>query len=124
MARPKTQSERMIILERIIGLVKEQGAHHDEPTSLRFLAHRTTAEKYLRIALERGGFIRHGRCGIFRDQRAVIDYDLRRYSSSQVTGFSALPVLEKSPVMQVYGASKMSINKGEPNEQHRQTGAS
>ncbi|EBT5203137.1 TPA: DUF977 family protein, partial [Salmonella enterica] len=23
-----------------------------------------------------------------------------------------LPVLEKSPVMQVYGASKMSINKG------------
>ncbi|EBV5435021.1 DUF977 family protein, partial [Salmonella enterica subsp. enterica serovar Typhimurium] len=24
----------------------------------------------------------------------------------------ALPVLEKSPVMQVYGASKMSINKG------------
>ncbi len=25
MARPKTQSERMIILERIIGLVKEQG---------------------------------------------------------------------------------------------------
>ncbi|EBF7006566.1 DUF977 family protein, partial [Salmonella enterica] len=26
--------------------------------------------------------------------------------------FSALPVLEKSPVMQVYGASKMSINKG------------
>ncbi|EDX5450037.1 DUF977 family protein, partial [Salmonella enterica subsp. enterica serovar Reading] len=41
----------------------------------------------------------------------VIDYDLRRYSSSQVTGFSALPVLEKSPVMQVYGASKMSINK-------------
>ncbi|EAA9723276.1 DNA-binding protein, partial [Salmonella enterica] len=28
------------------------------------------------------------------------------------TGFSALPALEKSPVMQVYGAFKMSINKG------------
>ncbi|EKN6609880.1 DNA-binding protein, partial [Salmonella enterica] len=27
-------------------------------------------------------------------------------------GFSALLALEKSPVMQVYGASKMSINKG------------
>ncbi|WP_337240714.1 DUF977 family protein, partial [Salmonella enterica] len=38
--------------------------------------------------------------------------DLRRYSSSQVTGFSALPVLVNSPVMQDYGASKMSINKG------------
>lgn len=124
MARPKTHSERTIILERIIGLVKEQGRITTNDVVAMFGVHRTTAEKYLQIALERGGFIRHGRCGIFRDQRAVIDYDLRRYSSSQVTGFSALPVLEKSPVMQVYGASKMSINKGEPNEQHRQTGAS
>ncbi|KMJ39106.1 DNA-binding protein [Salmonella enterica subsp. enterica serovar Typhimurium] len=131
-----THSERMIILERIIGLVKEQGRITTNDVVAIFGVHRTTAEKYLRIALERGGFIRHGRCGIFRDQRAVIDYDLRRYSSSQVTGFSALPVLEKSPVMlrrysssqvtgfsalpvlekspvmQVYGASKMSINKG------------
>ncbi|EDS6511336.1 DUF977 family protein, partial [Salmonella enterica subsp. enterica serovar 4,[5],12:i:-] len=96
MARPKTQSERMIILERIIGLVKEQGRITTNDVVAIFGVHRTTAEKYLRIALERGGFIRHGRCGIFRDQRAVIDYDLRRYSSSQVTGFSALPVLEKS----------------------------
>ncbi|EBX0466444.1 DUF977 family protein [Salmonella enterica subsp. enterica] len=109
MARPKTHSERMIILERIIGLVKEQGRITTNDVVAIFGVHRTTAEKYLRIALERGGFIRHGRCGIFRDQRAVIDYDLRRYSSSQVTGFLALPVLEKSPVMQVYGASKMSI---------------
>ncbi len=45
----------------------------------------------------------------------MIDYDLRRYSSSQVTDFrEAPPVLEKSPVMQVYGASKMSITSGEP----------
>lgn len=93
MARPKTHSERMIILERIIGLVKEQGRITTNDVVAIFGVHRTTAEKYLRIALERGGFIRHGRCGIFRDQRAVIDYDLRRYSSSQVTGFSALPVL-------------------------------
>ncbi|WP_254557766.1 DUF977 family protein, partial [Salmonella enterica] len=28
------------------------------------------------------------------------------------TGFSALPFLENSPVIQVYGASKMSINMG------------
>ncbi|EOD2949191.1 DUF977 family protein, partial [Salmonella enterica subsp. enterica serovar Anatum] len=77
-----------------------------------FGVHRTTAEKYLQIALVRGGFIRHGRCGVFRDQRAVIDYDLKRYSCNKTTGFSALPALEKSQVMQVYGASKMSINKG------------
>ncbi|EDQ8692350.1 DUF977 family protein, partial [Salmonella enterica] len=40
------------------------------------------------------------------------DYDLKRYSCNKTTGFSALPALEKSQVMQVYGASKMSINKG------------
>ncbi|MBE1234503.1 DUF977 family protein, partial [Salmonella enterica] len=46
----------------------------------------------------RGGFIRHGRCGVFRDQRAVIDYDLKRYSCNKTTGFSALPALERSDV--------------------------
>ncbi|EAB2012450.1 DUF977 family protein [Salmonella enterica] len=112
MARPKTHSERMIILERIIGLVKEQGRITTNDVVAMFGVHRTTAEKYLQIALVRGGFIRHGRCGVFRDQRAVIDYDLKRYSCNKTTGFSALPALEKSQVMQVYGASKMSINKG------------
>ncbi|ESE90388.1 putative DNA-binding protein, partial [Salmonella enterica subsp. enterica serovar Paratyphi B str. SARA56] len=76
MARPKTHSERMIILERIIGLVKEQGRITTNDVVAMFGVHRTTAEKYLQIALVRGGFIRHGRCGVFRDQRAVIDYDL------------------------------------------------
>lgn len=86
----------MIILERIIGLVKEQGRITTNDVVAMFGVHRTTAEKYLQIALVRGGFIRHGRCGVFRDQRAVIDYDLKRYSCNKTTGFSALPALEKS----------------------------
>ncbi len=46
----------MIILERIIGLVKEQGA--SRRTTCRCDFWRTEPrEKYLRIALERGGFI-------------------------------------------------------------------
>ncbi|ECC3598556.1 DUF977 family protein, partial [Salmonella enterica subsp. enterica serovar Choleraesuis] len=36
----------------------------------------------------------------------------KRYSCNKTTGFSALPALEKSQVMQVHGAPKMSINKG------------
>ncbi|EBK0145836.1 DUF977 family protein [Salmonella enterica subsp. enterica serovar Weslaco] len=51
MARPKTHSERMIILERIIGLVKEQGRITTNDVVAIFGVHRTTAEKYLRIAL-------------------------------------------------------------------------
>ncbi|EBP4366245.1 DUF977 family protein [Salmonella enterica] len=83
MARPKTHSERMIILERIIGLVKEQGRITTNDVVAIFGVHRTTAEKYLQIALVRGGFIRHGRCGVFRDQRAVIDYDLSEWADMQ-----------------------------------------
>ncbi|MEO1735546.1 hypothetical protein RB531_1062 [Salmonella enterica subsp. enterica serovar Typhimurium] len=45
MARPKTQSERMIILERIIGLVKEQGRITTNDVVAIFGVHRTTAEK-------------------------------------------------------------------------------
>lgn len=75
----------MLIIDRIVELVKSHGNMNTSEVVSLFGLHRGTAEKYLRIALERGGFIRHGRCGIFRDQRAVIDYDLKRYSSSQVS---------------------------------------
>ena len=45
-----------------------------------FGLHRTTAEKYIRIAIQQGELIRHGRSGIFRDQRAAIDFDMERYT--------------------------------------------
>ncbi|EJK2390465.1 DUF977 family protein, partial [Salmonella enterica] len=112
MARPKTQEERSLFIAWIIEMVKKYGHATTKDIVEMFGLHRTTAEKYIRVAVERGNLIRHGRCGIFRDQRAVIDYDLKRYSCNKTTGFSALPALEKSQVMQVYGASKMSINKG------------
>ncbi|ELM3669979.1 DUF977 family protein, partial [Salmonella enterica subsp. enterica serovar 1,4,[5],12:i:-] len=50
MARPKTHSERTIILERIIGLVKEQWRITTNDVVAMFGVHRTTAEKYLQIA--------------------------------------------------------------------------
>lgn len=49
-----------------------------------FNLHRTSAEKYLRLALQRGELIRNGRCGIFRDQRAIVDFDLERYMNLQL----------------------------------------
>lgn len=55
MARKKTDKERTLIINRIIELVKEQG-----------------------------GLVRHGRCGIFRDLRATIDFDLKRFSHNKV----------------------------------------
>ncbi|WP_320726009.1 DUF977 family protein [Enterobacter ludwigii] len=84
MARKKTHKERTLIINRIIELVKEQGRITTKDVIAMFDLHRSTAEKYLRIAVEQGGLVRHGRCGIFRDQRATIDFDLERFSHSKV----------------------------------------
>jgi len=83
MPRPKTHIERSQIITRIIELVKEHGRITTKDVVVMFNLHRTTAEKYLRLALRRGDLIRHGRCGIFRDQRAIIDFDLERYTNQQ-----------------------------------------
>ncbi len=82
MARPKAQSERMYSLERIIGLVKEQGRITTNDVVAIFVVRLTTAEKYLRIVLERVSVIRHGRGGIIGEKRAEIDHDRVRDSSS------------------------------------------
>lgn len=79
MARPKTQQERSLFIAWIIEMVKKHGHATTKDIIEIFGLHRTTAEKYIRVAVEWGNLIRHGRCGIFRDQRAVIDFDKERY---------------------------------------------
>lgn len=84
MPRPKTQSERNQIISRIIELVKKHGRITTKEFVGMFDLHRTTAEKYIRIAIARGELIRYGRCGIFRDQRTIIDFDLKRFTHQKV----------------------------------------
>ncbi|MDP9550257.1 UNVERIFIED_ORG: DeoR/GlpR family transcriptional regulator of sugar metabolism [Enterobacter mori] len=83
MPRPKTQSERNKIISRIIELVKKHGRITTKEVVAMFDLHRTTAEKYIRISIARGELIRYGRCGIFRDQRTIIDFDLKRFSHTR-----------------------------------------
>lgn len=83
MPRPKTHEERSQIINRIIELAKGQGRITTKDVVAMFDLHRTTAEKYMRIAVQRSELIRYGRCGIFRDQRAIIDFDLKRFSHSK-----------------------------------------
>ena len=80
MSRPKTHEERTLIIQRIINQVKECGRITTSDVMDLFGLCRNTAEKYLQVAIQRGGIIRHGRCGVFRDQRAIIDFDLKRYT--------------------------------------------
>jgi len=60
--------------------VKKHGRATTNDVVAIFGLHRTTAEKYIRAAVEQGKLIRHGRCGVFRDKRAVIDFDMERYT--------------------------------------------
>ena len=82
MPRPKSHNERVQIIARIIELVNKHSRITTKEVVAIFDLHRTTAEKYMRIAVQRGELIRYGRCGIFRDQRAIIDFDLKRFSHS------------------------------------------
>ncbi|MBL5920640.1 DUF977 family protein [Lelliottia amnigena] len=76
----KSHEERTLMIGKIIELVKEHGRITTKDVIAMFGLHRSTAEKYMRMATERGQLVRHGRCGIFRDQRATIDFDLKRFS--------------------------------------------
>lgn len=80
MPRPKTHRERTLFIAWIIELVKKHGRATTDDVAAMFGLHRNTAEKYIRAAVEQGQLIRHGRCGVFRDQRAVIDFDMERYT--------------------------------------------
>lgn len=80
MARPKTHQERRLIISWIVEMVKKHGHATTKDIAVMFGLHRSTAEKYIRVAIKQGELIRHGRCGIFRDQRAVIDFDMERFT--------------------------------------------
>lgn len=84
MPRPKTHEERTVMINRIIELVKEQGRITTKDVVVMFNLHRTTAEKYIRIALQQGELIRYGRCGIFRGQRTIINFDLKRFTHNKM----------------------------------------
>lgn len=83
MPRPKSHSERVRIIARIIEMVNEHSRITTKEVVAMFDLHRTTAEKYIRIAIARDELIRYGRCGIFRDQRTIIDFDLKRFSHTR-----------------------------------------
>lgn len=42
---------------------------------------RATVQRYFSEAEATGEVVRHGRLGLFRDQRAVIDFDMKRFGT-------------------------------------------
>lgn len=60
--------------------------------------HRTTVEKMFRTAVGTGEVMRYGRLGLFRDSRAIIDFDLQRFTTRKLPACRELPPLSDSPV--------------------------
>lgn len=58
MPRPKTHEERVVMINRIIELVKEQVRITTKDVVAMFNLYRTTAEKYIWVAVQRGELIR------------------------------------------------------------------
>lgn len=80
MGRPYTLPERKAIVRRIIDTAKERGRITTRQAAEQFGMHLNTAEKYFRDATKSGEVVRHGKCGLFRDYRATIDFDMERFS--------------------------------------------
>ena len=79
MARGLSAAERAACIQQIIDLTHRRG-RLTVCSAVKILAlHRTTVLKYFRVAEDSGEVIRHGRLGLFRDQRAIIDFDLLRF---------------------------------------------
>lgn len=78
MARALSKSERREYVQAIIRITRYQGRLTTTDAMKKLNLSRATALKYFRDVEATGEVIRHGRLGLFRDQRAIIDFDMKR----------------------------------------------
>ncbi|HHP2763858.1 TPA: DUF977 family protein [Klebsiella quasipneumoniae] len=95
MARALSAVERREYVRAVIRITRHQGRL-------------TTAEAMKKLGLSRyfaeaeatGEVVRHGRLGLFRDQRAVIDFDMKRFGLVPKVAVGMNYSLLGSPVFQ------------------------
>ena len=78
MARAIPKAERREYVQAVIRITKHQGRLTTTDAMKKLSLCRDTAQKYFREAEASGEVVRHGRLGLFRDQRAIIDFDMKR----------------------------------------------
>ncbi|HCD3188173.1 TPA: DUF977 family protein [Klebsiella oxytoca] len=79
MARAFSAVERREYVRAVIRITKHQGRLTTSDAMKKLGLSRDTVLKYFREAEATGEVVRHGRSGLFRDQRAVIDFDMKRF---------------------------------------------
>ena len=100
MARALSATERREYVRAVIRITKHQGRLTTTDAMKKLGLCRSTIQKYFLDAEATGEVVRHGRLGLFRDQRAVIDFDMQRFGMAprEVAGMNYS--LLGSPVFQ------------------------
>lgn len=82
----KSREQKQACVQAIIKLTREKGRLTVKEACAELRMSRDTAGRYFQAAVRTGKVIRYGRLGLFRDQRATIDFDLQRFSRRKDTG--------------------------------------
>lgn len=82
----KSREQQQASVQRIIELTRERGRLTVKEACAELCMCRDAAGKHFRAAAATGEVIRYGRLGLFRDQRATIDFDLNRFSYRKNSG--------------------------------------
>ena len=78
MARAFSAVERRDYVSAGIRITRHQGRLTTAEAMNKLGLSRATVQRYFSEAEATGEVVRHGRLGLFRDQRAVIDFDMKR----------------------------------------------
>ena len=78
MARALSAVERREYVYAVIRITRHQGRLTTAEAMNKLGLSRATVQRYFSEAEATGEVVRHGRLGLFRDQRAVIDFDMKR----------------------------------------------
>lgn len=100
MARALSTAERREYVSAVIRITKHQGRLTTTEAMKKLGLSRDTVLKYFREAAASGEVVRHGRSGLFRDQRAIIDFDMKRYGLAPKAAIGMNHNLLGSPVFQ------------------------
>lgn len=100
MARAISAAERREYVSALIRITKHQGRLTTTEAMKKLGLSRDTVLKYFREAAASGEVVRHGRSGLFRDQRAVIDFEMQRFGMAPKAAIGMNYSLLGSPVFQ------------------------
>lgn len=100
MARAISATERREYVRAIIRLTQHHGRLTTTEAMKKLGLSRDTVQRYFSKAEATGEVVRHGRLGLFRDQRAIIDFDMKRFGLVPKAAVGMNYSLLGSPVFQ------------------------